>query len=78
MQIQSDIKTNNDSATCYNQGSNGIRQWTLIRVKSPMMIHKITPSVDYNKWLQHLDTQLNKPTNPNKFNESPQSYEAKQ
>ena len=24
-----------------------------------MMIHKITPSVDYNKWLKHLDTQLN-------------------
>ena len=32
---------------------------------SPMMIHKITPSVDYNKWFKRLDTQSNKPTNQN-------------
>ena len=30
-----------------------------------MMIHKITPSKDYNNWLKRLDTQLNEPTNPN-------------
>ena len=28
---------------------------------STMMIHKITPSVDFNLWLKHLNTQLNKP-----------------
>ena len=28
-----------------------------------MMINKITPSVDNNKWLKRLDTQLNKKTN---------------
>ena len=27
-----------------------------------MMIHKITPSVDYNKLLNQLDTQLNEIT----------------
>ena len=26
---------------------------------------KITPSVDHNKWLKRLDTQLNEPTNQN-------------
>ena len=30
-----------------------------------MMIHKITPTVDYNWWFKHLDTQLNKTTNRN-------------
>ena len=30
-----------------------------------MVIHKITPSVDYNSWLKRLDTELNKPTNRN-------------
>ena len=30
-----------------------------------MMIHRITPSVDYNKWLKRMDTQLNEPTNKN-------------
>ena len=29
------------------------------------MIHKITTSVDYNKLLKCLDTQLNEPTNQN-------------
>ena len=33
--------------------------------KSPMVIHKIIPSVDYNKWLKRLDTQLNELTNQN-------------
>ena len=27
-----------------------------------MLLHKITPSVDYNKRLKRFDTQLNKPT----------------
>ncbi len=27
--------------------------------------YKITPSVDYNKWIKRLDTQLNEPTNQN-------------
>ena len=29
---------------------------------SPMMIHKIIPSVDYSWWLKRLDIQLNEPT----------------
>ena len=29
------------------------------------MIHKITPSLDYNKGLKRLDAQLNEPTNQN-------------
>ncbi len=28
-----------------------------------MIIHKITPSVDYNLWLKRFDTQHNEPTN---------------
>ena len=34
-------------------------------MQSPMLIHKVTPSVDYNWWLKRLDTQLNKPVNQN-------------
>ena len=30
-----------------------------------MLIHKITPYVDYIKWLKRMDTQFNKPTNQN-------------
>ena len=30
-----------------------------------MMIHKITPAVDYNYWYKRLDTQLNKSNNHN-------------
>ena len=30
-----------------------------------MMIHIIYPFVDYNKWLERLDTQLNELTNQN-------------
>ena len=33
--------------------------------KSPMMIHKIPSSVDYNYSLKRLDTQLNESTNQN-------------
>ena len=35
-----------------------------------MMLHRITPSVDYNYWLENLDTRLNEATNQNN---SPQS-----
>ena len=31
------------------------------------MIHKVTPSLEYNYWLNHLDTQLNEPSNQNSF-----------
>ena len=48
-----------------SQGSKGIRQWPINWGTSLMMIHKITTSVDYNKWLKRLDTQLNQPTNQN-------------
>ena len=34
-------------------------------VNIPNMIHKITPFVDYNKWLKRLDTLLNNPSNKN-------------
>ena len=30
-----------------------------------MMIHKIIPTEDYNKWLKRLDAHLNKQTNQN-------------
>ena len=30
-----------------------------------MIIHKITPYVDYNKWLKRFDTQFNEPANQN-------------
>ena len=40
----------------------------LMYCTSPIMIHKITPSVDYNWLLKRLDTQLHETTN-----KSPQS-----
>ena len=30
-----------------------------------MLIHKINPSIDYNKWMKRLDIQLNEATNQN-------------
>ena len=30
-----------------------------------MIIYKITPSVDYNKWLKRFDTQFNESINQN-------------
>ena len=30
-----------------------------------MVIHKITPSKDYKKWLKRFDTQLDEPINQN-------------
>ena len=47
------------------QESKVIRQWPINWCTSPMMMHKITRSVDYNKWLNRLDTQLNEPSNQN-------------
>ena len=37
-----------DKAYVYIQGSKGIRLWFINWCISPMMIYKITPSVDYN------------------------------
>ena len=34
------------------------------------MIHNITPSVYYNYWWKHLNTQLSEPTNQNSLNVS--------
>ena len=31
----------------------------------PMMLHKITSSVNYNQLLKRFDTQINEPTNQN-------------
>ena len=56
------IKRSWDSGSAYFQGSKGIRQWPINWGTSPMWIHKITPSLDYNKWLKRLDTQLYAPT----------------
>ena len=32
---------------------------------SPMLIHIITPSADYNWWLKSINSQLKEPTNQN-------------
>ena len=40
-----------------SQGSKRIRQWPINKYISSLMIHKITPSIDYNQWLKRLDTQ---------------------
>ena len=47
------------------QGSKGIRQWLINLCRSTTIIHKITPSVNYNQCLNRLDIQLNKPTTQN-------------
>ena len=47
------------------QGSKGIRQWLINWCTSPMMIHKITASVNWNYWLKCLNTQLDELTNQN-------------
>ena len=41
----------------------GIRQWSMNLCTSQIIIHKITPYLDYNQWLKRLDTQLIEPTN---------------
>ena len=38
-----------------------------IEMYIPILIHTITPSIDYNWWLKRLDTQLVEPTNQNLF-----------
>ena len=37
----------------------------LMYIVYPMLIHKITPSLEYNHWFKRLDTQLNELTNQN-------------
>ena len=51
------------SITGIYQGSKGIRQWPINHCTFPMMILKIVPFMDYKKWMQRLDTQLNEQTN---------------
>ncbi len=46
-----------------DQGSKGIRQWPINWCTSPMIMHKIIPSVDYNKKFNRLDTIINEPIN---------------
>ena len=46
-----------------NQEPKGIRQWP----KSLCTDQMITPSVDNNKWLKLLNTQLNEPTSQNEL-----------
>ena len=36
-----------------------------IEMYIPILIHTITPSIDYNWWLKRLDSQLIIPTNRN-------------
>ena len=45
------------------QGSKGIRQWPINWCTSPMIIHKITPSLECNLWWKRLNTRLYEPTN---------------
>ena len=52
-----------DSWQCFDQGSKGIRQFTINQCISQMMMHKIIPSVDYNQGMKRLDTKHNEPTN---------------
>ena len=47
------------------QKSKGIRQCTINLYTFPMMMHKSTPSLDYNYWLKRLDIKLNETTNQN-------------
>ncbi len=47
------------------QGSKGISQKDDELMQIPILIHKITPSIDYNWWLKRLDTDLIEPTKQN-------------
>ena len=47
----------------FKTGDLKIRQWPINLCTSPMKIHQITPSEDYNQYLKRLDTQLNEQTN---------------
>ena len=42
---------------------NLILYFTFVILPPPMMIHKITSSVDYNLWSKRLNTLLNESTN---------------
>ena len=46
-------------------GFKEIRQWSINWFTPPMIIHRISPSVDYNYWLKCLDTQFNEATHEN-------------
>ncbi len=63
------LKANRPHLVFY-QGSKGIRQWPInwCNCTTPMMINKISPSVDYNHWLKRFNTQLSKQTNKNSIN----------
>ena len=37
----------------------------LMYIPTPMTKHKVTPSLDHNKWKKRFDTHLNEPTNQN-------------
>ena len=52
-----------------------IRKWPINCCTFSLNIHKIIPSVDYNQWLKHLDTQIDEPTNQNSI-KIPQSFRA--
>ena len=41
------------------------KSWPINCYTSPVMILKITPSLDFNQWLKCLDTHLNEPSNKN-------------
>ena len=44
------------------RGSKGIRRWPINWCTSPMVIHEITPSEDYNKWMEcQTLTLMNQP-----------------
>ena len=60
-----DVKSGKITIRNNLQGSKGISHWLINWCTFPMMIHKITPSLDYNLWFKCLDTQLNNPTNKN-------------
>ena len=56
--------------------SKGIRQWPINLSSTSMILHKITPSVDYNQWLKRVDWTLNLIYQPIKIYLSPQSCKA--
>ena len=53
------------------QGSIGIRQWPIDSYTSLLMIHKITPSADENKWFKRFGIKINESTNSNAKIKSP-------
>ena len=55
---------NTSNYRVFKQEFKEIRQWPINLCTSPIIIHKIT-FLDYQSWLKHLYTKLNKPTNQN-------------